>query len=121
MILFVGDKPSAKMKLGALPFKGAACEKRLVEWIGCLGSRIKYVIINSNPRDSRFFYWVKLALNNNYPIIALGNNASKVMTPTKHFKLPHPSGRNRQINDKQFITNKLSECREYIRRHNESI
>jgi len=33
MVIFVGDKPSPKMKPGAKPFEGAACEKRLKEWL----------------------------------------------------------------------------------------
>ena len=41
MIIFVGDRPSPKMKPGAKPFEGAACEKRLKEWIKRLGLRKK--------------------------------------------------------------------------------
>lgn len=109
MILFVGDKPSPKMKPGAKPFQGAACEKRLMKWIKTL-TREEYAICNTT--DEHFIRWIQWM----EPVIALGNNASKKLTDGKvpHFKLPHPSGRNRQLNDKEFIELRLSECKEWL-------
>lgn len=114
MILFVGDKPSPKMKPGAAPFQGAACEKRLMEWI-----------VNVIPED---FHKVQIINSCDYSdyklmahfrastiFVALGNNASKALGSIPHFKLPHPSGRNRQINDKEFIAIKLEKCKNYIK------
>jgi len=112
MILFVGDKPSSKMKPGAKPFEGAACEKRLKEWIKALDVE-EYKLSNSNDYVS---FWIE-AVNctaNGYKFIALGNNASKALKGISHFKLPHPSGRNRQINDKEFIAKKLAECKAWL-------
>ena len=48
-VLFVGDKPSPKMKPGARPFEGAACENRLIEWIHAIIDvrfPVSYDIIN---------------------------------------------------------------------------
>lgn len=110
MILFIGDKPSPKMKPGALPFQGAACEPRLKEWI----KQITFlpIIVNSSEPELLDMVFMFKALN--YPIVALGNNASKALKDIPHFKLPHPSGLNRQINDKEFVALKLAECKSYI-------
>ncbi len=54
-------------------------------------------------------------------VIALGNTASNALKLLKveHFKLPHPSPRNRQLNDLQFVNCKLEECRIYLEVNNE--
>lgn len=124
MIIFVGDKPSSRMKPGAKPFEGAACEKRLNAWIKKLGI-IKYEMINST--DFGFDFQIGLADGFGCLIIALGNNAYKAIDKARKgptmfsiydrkpiFKLPHPSGRNRQINDKEFIAQKLKECKDWL-------
>jgi hypothetical protein len=134
MILFVGDKPSPKMKPGAKAFEGADCEARLVEWIAFLlditklerlfdsrvdtglkkKAKLTYYLLNS---DDETFSMVA-SKHNTYvtATIALGNEASKALTKlgTPHFKLPHPSGRNRQINDKEYIQSRLNACKSYI-------
>lgn len=119
MILFVGDKPSPKMKPGAKPFEGAACEERLYEWIFSVlpDPLCEYGIINANDAGLRKVHYYRPEDTT----VALGNNASKRLTQLgiKHFKLPHPSSRNRQINDKAFIEKKLQECREWLKSHGE--
>lgn len=52
----------------------------------------------------------------NAKVIALGNFASEAleMINVAHFKLPHPSPLNRQINDTEYISGQLSKCREYL-------
>lgn len=49
-------------------------------------------------------------------IIALGNFASEALDVIriKHFKLPHPSPRNRLLNDKAYEEKVLKECKEYL-------
>lgn len=49
-------------------------------------------------------------------VIALGNFVSEVLHSigTEHFKLPHPSPRNRLLNDKTYEANVLNECRKYL-------
>lgn len=128
MIIFVGDKPSTKMKPGARPFEGAACEKRLYEWIRA---------VLPAPREMNWEYPAFKVINKvdvtyldlcenircGVLFIALGNAAAKELQCVSHcgigvphFKLPHPSGRNRQINDKEFIDKKLKECKDWIKR-----
>lgn len=110
MILFVGDKPSPRMKPGSGAFIGAVCEARLMEWIKKLD--IKEFIIMNQVDLVPEIWQVK---NKLYTVIALGNNASKALKNTEHFKLPHPSFRNRLLNDPNYIKQKLKECKEYLR------
>lgn len=112
MILVVGDKPS-KCTDPKIPFKGAKCEKRLKEWLKkILDDGETYLIINQNDPGLA----VTLALVDIFktPIIALGNKASEALKTKAHFKLPHPSGLNRQINNKKFIDQCLRDCYSYI-------
>jgi uracil-DNA glycosylase len=116
MILFVGDRPSKRMKAGAKAFEGAACEKRLSEWIQQLTTQPvqNYYIVNSvlGTEDIALInLWIQMDL----PIVALGDVASRRMKTARHFKLPHPSGRNRQLNSPEFIATKLAECKRWLR------
>lgn len=119
MILFIGDKPSPRMKPGAKAFEGAACEKRLKNWIDTIFEPgVEVYVINSNDID-----FLRVMINecawSTGKIITLGSIASKrvhKLVPKKYyFELPHPSGRNRKINDKEFIAKKLDECKSYIK------
>ncbi len=115
MILFVGDKPSPMMKPDAEPFQGAACLPRLMEWVKEIGVHPYYFINSSDPNCLNLVLMFDLL---GAPVVALGNNASKALWNKKryvpHFKMPHPSGRNRQLNDKTFVAKKLLECKKYI-------
>lgn len=116
MILFVGDRPSAKMKPGAQPFEGAACEKRLLEWITSVSMPHEgYRIVNADNKKT-LRQEIQYSMIFKYPVIALGNNASQHLCSmgVQHFKLPHPSGRNRQINNKKFIKSRLAECKKWL-------
>lgn len=127
MIIFVGDKPSRRMAQGAKPFEGAKCEARLLYWICQLltGHAVEdkdyriinacdyiegFKVINDNPKIMEIH-------NRDYCYIALGNNASKALKNIPHYKLPHPSLRNRQLNNKKFIAKKLKECKDYIKKN----
>lgn len=116
MILFVGDRPSKRMKPGARPFEGAGCEQRLLTWMRRLGLvEGQYTLLNQSD-VYELTGWLVIAILRKYPAIALGNVASEQLRKQlqPHFKLPHPSGRNRQINDKAFIEQRLTECLKYI-------
>jgi len=122
MIVFVGDKPSSKNISPYIPFVGTQSYKRLLEWIWEMDidiSRVK--LCNKDFIDGTYedFY------------IALGNEAEKAIKDTVfcvwnwkkgvemeikpyYFKLPHPSGLNRKINDKKFIKQELTKCKEWL-------
>lgn len=111
-VVFIGDKPSPRMKPGAKAFEGASCEARLKEWIRTVCYGHTYRVYNYSEEAAEI--WTLWHIEDGDILIALGNNASKWLNIHKHFKLPHPSGRNRQINDKEFIEKKLAECKKYI-------
>lgn len=52
--------------------------------------------------------------------VALGNNASRVLENMEipHFKLPHPSPRNRMLNNKKLIASELKKCYLYLKEQN---
>ena len=49
-------------------------------------------------------------------VVALGGVASKSLTKVgiEHFRMPHPSPRNRQLNDKQYEINMVNDCGTYL-------
>lgn len=49
-------------------------------------------------------------------IVALGNTASSALDALHrdYFKLPHPSPRNRLLNDRVFVANQLLSCKTYL-------
>ncbi len=49
-------------------------------------------------------------------IICLGEVASKALMSIDidHFKLPHPSPRNRVLNNKKYIADELNSCKQYL-------
>ena len=51
-------------------------------------------------------------------ILALGNTASDALNRLNidHFKLPHPSGLNRKLNDKEYLTRILNDANLYCSR-----
>jgi hypothetical protein len=112
MVLFVGHKPSPKMKPGAAPFEGAACEPRFRDWLDIMDTPPMRYIMNST--DAETLNMALMFVQCGGKVVALGNEASKALGKIPHFKLPHPSGRNRQINDALFIKTKLAECKEYM-------
>ena|ERR1700692_1592519 len=114
MIIFVGDKPSKRTDPN-VPFKGAACEKRLKAWIAFVVCGKEFKIINRISPE--FDIYMEMYGNTKGDkIIALGNEAAKALMKKgiSHFKLPHPSYRNRQLNDTAVIKIHLDRCFRYI-------
>lgn len=113
MVLFVGDKPSRYNTNPKVAFKGARCEKRLLEWLTRMYIE-DYKLINRVDDNAHKiiadFVW------HNRPIVALGKNASHELkcNGVSHYALPHPSGLNRQLNNKDYIDTELLKCGKYI-------
>lgn len=101
------------MKPGTRAFSGAACEPRLIEWILSMGITGCKIV---NRTDAYFGMLAPYMQLQGTKFVALGNEASKSLKQLmiRHFKLPHPSGRNRQVNNKKLIDKKLKECKKWL-------
>ncbi len=119
MILIVGDKPSKKNKDKNVPFVGTISYKTLLEWLYKMNIDISRVQLGNASDISINKYneaYTHFGLFQYKYVIALGEVASKFLTSKEidHFKLPHPSGLNRQNNNKKLLESKLKECEEWL-------
>ena len=114
-ILIVGQNPSAQK-----PRKNSTFD-RLDQWckemkvndfdfINCIDSVGDYKKLNINKTN------IVNSTRNRKKIIALGNFSSETLTKLgiDHFKMPHPSPRNRKLNDKEFEKKMINECKSYL-------
>ena len=105
-IVFVGDEPSKKNISKDIPFVGAKCFARLVEWIAFINPEY-YVVLNSKVEVDL------LAISElhkaGFKVIALGVKASKRLTNSRitHYKIDHPSSLNRKLNNHEYVHNML--------------
>lgn len=112
-VLVVGMNPSKKANSQAL--------KRLREWTSYIGvEKFSFVNAVSTPGPVSKNMIDKSTLmeyTSTYDkVIALGNFASEALDSlsVSHYKLPHPSGLNRMINDRELVLDRLEECRKYL-------
>lgn len=131
-VLFVGSNPSTKNLDPNIPFEGTKSSKVLEVWIKFLEladydvvNILDKVTKNNRPltkreiKSSLLEFKEKISSVEYDRIIALGNSASVALKMLKlsHYKLPHPSSRNRQLNSKEFVDNSLNECKVYLYEH----
>jgi len=118
MILIVGQNPGNNPK--AFHYKNHTID-RLHKWCDELGiknfSFMNCVQERGNVsfRDVEWNVLEETARSHD-KVIALGSFASSCLDRINisHFKLPHPSPRNRLMNDKEYVTQTLGECKDYI-------
>lgn len=114
--MFVGDRPSPKNTNPSIAFYGTRSMDTLAGWLFWLGLNKRHVLfINSHEQD--LLTAIEVHSNLGGVVVALGNNASSRLNKLQipHFKLPHPSGRNRKLNDKKFIDSELKKCKDYLK------
>lgn len=114
-ILVLGLNPSAAKKL-----KKNSTFDRLNKWMDHLGV-VNYSFMNvipevGAPDIKKVTFHMTPFIERYDGILALGNTVSLVLTNLgiEHFKMPHPSPRNRLLNDKTFEINMLDKCKEYL-------
>lgn len=112
-VVFVGDEPSRTNIDPDIPFVGAKCFQRLTEWIKELNVDY-YICLNSN-KDSDMVKIDRL-VKEGFKVVALGCKASDrlVKSQINHHPMPHPSGLNRKLNDKHYMSLELMHCYEYV-------
>jgi len=131
-IIFVGCNPSPKNADSRVPFVGTRSGSIFFRWTEELGlSRDQYEIINVSSKVTKSSAQVKksdisleqvakailLLSGKKTKIITLGTMAAWALEQLKidHFSLPHPSGLNRKLNDKNFAKEQLRLCKKYLR------
>lgn len=121
-VLFVGSNPPVGSN--GEPFVGTKSHTILKQWLQEMKVE-HYVLANvSNLQTNRKLrvseyegYRLLSIVDNHGLVVALGNTASDALSRIgiEHFKLPHPSGKNRKLNDKAFVKNILKECSQWIK------
>jgi uracil-DNA glycosylase len=136
-ILFLGSNPSERSG-SLMPFwHDTKSTNKLIDWIALIvGEEDKLedlyepafanVADFSTPgnrplkiseiRATQIQLEVKLLNYKPDKIIALGKTAQKALTllGVQHFAMPHPSGLNRQLNDANYIAEKIKALKSYL-------
>lgn len=115
-ILVIGQNPSTPTDI-----KRGSTMDRLADWMNAVDVETFHftnacLIRGNNFTPTPDYDHINEVTTDYDKIIALGNFASHALSKLgiTHFKLPHPSPLNRQINDPKFIEEKLKECKEYL-------
>lgn len=127
-VLFLGDRPNPKTNLSLdVPFVGTKSYKILLEWIYRMDLDVNNIKIANTVGADGHVNWINpppLFRPDYKPkIITLGQNAKEWLKDIKKrhdlswvtsFNLPHPSGLNRELNDKKALSDLLVKCRAFI-------
>lgn len=121
MLYFVADKPAASNLSVSVPLVGTSSYKTFLNWCADMDvdiTRIRMYNQCDKPFEGLSGTSLNMAVQKNHiKVIALGEAAKKYLLKAgieEFFVLPHPSGRNRLLNDKKFIKETLEQCRDYI-------
>lgn len=121
MLYLVSDKPGKSNLSTSVPLVGTKSYKTLLNWLADMDVDISRVRMY-NQIDHPFEGMSGLSLNNaikakHIKVVALGEAAKKYLLRAninEFFVLPHPSPKNRSLNDKKFVKQTLEQCRSYI-------
>jgi hypothetical protein len=112
-VIFVGDEPSQTNVTPDVAFVGAKCFDTVVKWIKELQPDY-YVCLNSDTVSQ--LSDIKKLEKFGFKVIAFGNKASEKLVKWNipHYKMPHPSGLNRKLNNKQAMALELYHAHSYL-------
>lgn len=122
LIYIVADKPAKDNYSPLVPLVGTKSYKVLLNWLGEMNIDITRVRLY-NQIDNPFGTQLSLMTLNKaieleqIKVIALGEKASDYLNSVgvdEYYKLPHPSPRNRLLNQKSFVKNTLGSCHNYV-------
>src|SRR5665213_2208169 len=121
MIYFIADKPGKGNLSESVPLVGTSSYKTLLRWCGEMDldvTRMRMFNQSDKPFEGLSGVSLNLAITKGHiKVIALGGEAKKYLLKAgieEFFVLPHPSGRNRLLNDEKFVKKTLEQCRDYI-------
>lgn len=117
-VLVVGMNPSGFVRPNGQP---SPTFKKLEKWMDQLGvHHFSFVNTFDEPGEIKKskvdFQRLQTVCKHYTKVIALGGFVSEALNTVNvsHFKLPHPSPRNRLLNDKTFEKRVIKQCKEYI-------
>lgn len=113
----VGQNPAVERVAG----RDSPSIRRLHEWLRKTGVG-RHSFVNVYPYQGHFTlgqvseHFLRECISPDFKIVALGGVASAVLKRmgVDHFKLPHPSGRNRQLNDPSVEKRALKELKQWL-------
>lgn len=128
VILFVGSNPSRASTTEAAFHGSTKSSKILTAWTeNVRGIKMHVNVLNKKTENNRPLKTSEIQLNLDLlksniegispdHVVALGKTASKALTllGIKHYEMPHPSGKNRKLNDKKFVAEKIKGLLEYV-------
>lgn len=114
-VVFVGDRPSRLNDDPEVAFVGTPSFTNLCKWIAKMQIS-NFVMVNSYTHADTVEIF-RQSNEGNRIFVALGNNASKRLKELNldHFKLPHPSPRNRLLNNRKYVDSELRKCYLYLK------
>lgn len=111
-VLFVGMQP------GRAPTSRSTSLKRLDSWADALEVEAFSFVNCAHDPDSLEVDWefLREACSYHERVVALGGFASGCLKKLgiNHFRMPHPSGRNRLLNDREYEKRMIKECQAYL-------
>ena len=128
LILFIGSNPSQKASSTEAFTSDTASGRTMRSWIEGVKGNIVYdnivpqVTENNRPLRPEEMAQALASLSerikgiNPDRIVALGKDAAKALSKLKldFFEMPHPSGRNRKLNDKDYVAKQLVALRVFL-------
>jgi len=122
-ILFVGDKPSNSNLNLKVPFVGTRSYKTLLSWIADMELDITHIALANqdylvvNELGCILYHNSTVGKKRRTKVVTLGSAAAKKAQDLglQSFALPHPSGLNRKLNDKQRLSEELERCKTWLK------
>jgi uracil-DNA glycosylase family 4 len=126
-VLFVGSNPGQASQVDVAFHGSTKSSKILTSWIQDVnGCRMHINVLNEKTPNNRPLKRSEIKLNlpqlkeqlrciQPRRVVALGKTAAFALRSigVEFFEMPHPSGRNRQLNDKEWAAQKIKEMTDY--------
>ncbi len=123
-VMFVGSNPSNASTCDAAFHGSTKSSKILTEWTKNVPFKAHCNVVDKKTEGNRPLTGAEIKaateelrwkLTGATHVVALGNTAAKALDYLKipHLKMPHPSGRNRLLNDPKYVEGKIKELEAY--------
>lgn len=130
-ILFIGSNPSQSAGIYTPFWVHTDSAKTLAKWIDMLGPIDQLLFNNVSPvatpnnrplkvseiKHNLDRLRILVAMNDGAKIVALGKTAEKAlnMINERFYSMPHPSGRNRKLNDPAYLEEKIKGLKLFLK------